>query len=106
MSEWKERAIKKKDYRRGGLEPDPPKRRRSIKQHKPFKLQYKWSFSKNWSTQGKYKTFDIALEVARKDVQKWLGRVYTSNEYIPYRIINTDTGEIITYTSIESLMKD
>ena len=39
MSDWKESAIKKKMYRRGGVEPDPP-RTRHKKRKKCFRIEY------------------------------------------------------------------
>ena len=39
MSDWKAEAIKKKDYRRGGIEPDPPKKAKSKKPPKIYKVE-------------------------------------------------------------------
>lgn len=101
MSKWNKERLEKKAYRRGGVEPDPP-RRCHKKRDKPFRLEYKPSSNKygiltgryfgsaEWRGRGRYITLQSAMTAAESVVRK---RYYKS-----WRVKNVVTGEIIWTT--------
>lgn len=96
MSDWKKEAVKKKDYRRGGLEPDPPKNTRKTKRQKPFTAEHWWKLGGgHWFKFGTYETFEVAEKVIRDDYRK-RDRYLQKKEHL-YRIVNKLTGEITLF---------
>jgi hypothetical protein len=98
MDDWKARAVQKKDYRRGGLEPDPPRvRKKKDKTPKIFKVERRWNMcGLEWWGCDSYLTLEMAMSIvkdmARKDYLSTTKR---------YRIINRITKEILWESNIE-----
>lgn len=103
MSERKERALKKKKWLRGGIEPDPPRRIKK-KRKKNFVLQHytekylpwrQWVGGKKepigmeWRNLGKYVMLEDAIKAARDMKHRGL---YKADSL---RIINAKTKETI-----------
>ena len=91
MSDWKKESLRKKNYRRGGLEPDPPllgKHKKKVS--KLFRLEHIGLFHKEWWTWGSYETLEIAKEVAEQKIRNhypsWTNR---------YRIVYKKTKEVL-----------
>jgi hypothetical protein len=98
MSEWSEGALKKKNYRRGGLEPDPPRvRKKKDKTVRIFKVEKRWDIcGLEWWGINSYLTLEMAIcrvkEMIRKD---WV----TSEKR--YRIVNKVTKEVLWEMGID-----
>ena len=99
MTDWKEESLKKKIYRRGGLEPNPPKKSHK-KQKKLFRLEYFWLESSDskvyfkyfrhpsgWYCWGNYAKPEDAIKAVKNQVQK--------NMYDKWRIVNLKTKEVV-----------
>jgi len=98
MSDWKERSIKKKDYRRGGLEPDPPRSKSKNKAPKIYRVEYKYNkplFGKDdWWGFSTYRDLQLALdriEKLKRDMRQFECSLYKS-----FRIVNKKT-KIVEY---------
>lgn len=101
MSEWKERALQKKKYRRGGIEPDPP-RVRHKKYRKPFRLEYFYKGYKDsmigclrphWGRWGKYRKFEDAEKAMEQKLRT--SAPYGIPMYSKWRIVDTRTSKVI-----------
>lgn len=100
MSDWKKEGLKKRKYRRGGVEPEPPKMRHKSRK-KPFKLEYscagdgrldslfrRWLRNRpEWLHQGRYVKLDDAIKAAKDQVHKGF--------HEKWRIIDTRTKEVV-----------
>lgn len=104
---WKERALIKKKYRRGGIEPDPPRKGYNRSRKKQFVLQHytrKWNYRQfllddkwiwecpeeyEWSNWKKFTTFKDAVKSGEDNSTRGL---YKEN---PWRIIDLKTGKIV-----------
>jgi len=96
MTDWRESANKRRDYRRGGQEPDPPKSGKHNRK-KPFVLQGMtftsvWLKRGVWLRYGRYSTFVGAMQ-ACKQAQR--GRYGLSILFSKFRIVDTRTDEVV-----------
>jgi hypothetical protein len=99
MSDWKAEAIKKKDYRRGGIEPDPPKKAKSKKPPKIYKVEYKWDSnlfgSDDWWGWNSYRELSLAYDNIEKMKRESDPYRVGDCHYKAFRIINKKTKEVI-----------
>lgn len=108
MSDWKKESLKKKNYRRGGIELDPPRKQHKTKK-KPFRVEYsmkgngrldslfrKWFSTKpqEWYHHGRYAT--------RKDADHSVKDQIHKNYHSIWRIVDTRTKEIVWKTKPQS----
>jgi hypothetical protein len=87
-SDWNQRAIDRRDFRHGKVDLNKPERTThkssKNKKKKTVVLQYKpqasmFGWGGNWSSYGKYRTREIAVEVFRKQHLKY--RFYAEAEW-------------------------
>ena len=100
MNEWKEAGLRKKNYRRGGLEPDPPKNSKSKhKGIKLFKVEYKyrspWFTTDEWYGWDSYRTLELAMLRVNKLKREGSRLNLEKNVYSAIRVINKKTKEVI-----------
>ena len=100
MDEWKARAVKKKDWRRGGIEPDPPKKGESKRQlPKIYKVEYKWKIpwcrDDSWRGWSCYREFQLALNNIEKMKREATRYKQEQTLYKAFRIIHKKTKEVL-----------
>ena len=104
---WSERALKKKNYKRGGIEPDPPKKGHNRSKKKQFVLQYygrkckfnriqldnKWVYRRSdeweWGNWGKFVKLEDAIKSGKANSSRGIYREH------PWRIIDIKTKEVL-----------
>ena len=104
MSEWKERGKARRDYRRGGQEPDPPRPGKN-KKPKPYRVEA-WmdscgflcrlfNIEPYWRGLGRYHRFSDAVQAMDSLIHKKVG---TSPMYSQCRVVDTRNGNTVAET--------